>query len=80
VPGQGLPRDQRDTTQKALDGNKLKFLDQFEMPPVVAQHREIVAQRSGAKQKIEVANRLARGPQPATFAPKNSRDLIIDPN
>jgi hypothetical protein len=50
------------------------------MPPVVAQHREIVAQRSGAKQKIEVANRLARGPQPATFAPKNSRDLIIDPN
>jgi hypothetical protein len=50
------------------------------MPPIVAQHRETMAQRGGAMQKIEVANRLACGSQPATFAPKNSRHLIIDPN
>jgi hypothetical protein len=47
-----------------------RALKQFEMPPVVVQQRETVAQRGGAKQKIEVANRLARGPQPATFVPK----------
>jgi hypothetical protein len=55
----------------------MKFLDEFEMAPIVGQNREAVVQRRSTNQKVEVANRLTSGSQPASLATKHSRGFLI---
>ena len=65
------------TPNLPLDGDDSKFLNQFKMRRLLLKNREIMAQRGGANQKIEVTDHCALTSQPAALATEDPGGFLI---